>query len=454
YQPRTPDAPGGSGHGFYPGGVYEYEKTFDVPDAWRGKAVMLEFEGIYKNSTVLLNRHKVGGRAYGYSGFCVDAAPHLQYGAQNVLTVRADNAQLPNSRWYTGGGIYRPVWLYVGEACHIAQAGVKITVLSYAPARVRVETTAVGAQTAQIGIEILRGNQIVAAAVGADVVLDIPHADLWSDETPNLYQCRAVLKQDNQVQDEAIENFGIRVIEWSPKGLFINGKETLLRGGCVHHDNGILGAATYAKSEERRVRILKQAGFNAIRSAHNPCSAAMLQACDKYGMYLMDESFDMWYNRKNKYDYGCDFDRCWQEDTAAMVTRDYNHPSVILYSVGNEVAEPHEQKGIEVGRAQIDLIHTLDKTRPVTCGVNLMILGRAAKGQGVYQDGAMSADVNKRKEKTEKNQNASLAFNMMASFIGTGMNKGGNSLKVDALAAPFADSLDIVGYNYGSGRYP
>nr|MBQ4456775.1 DUF4982 domain-containing protein [Clostridia bacterium] len=231
------------------------------------------------------------------------------------------------------------------------------------------------------------------------------------------------------------------------------GGETLLRGGCVHHDSGILGAATYAESEYRRVRILKENGFNAIRSAHNPASKAMLDACDELGMYLMDETFDMWYNRKNPYDYGLDFNEYWRRDVEAMVRQDQNHPSVILYSIGNEVAEPFEQKGIDTGKALVDFVHSLDASRPVTCGVNLMIIGRAAKGNGIYQDGEQKTGTEGKKKKKE-NQNASLAFNIMASMIGSGMNKGGNSKKVDALTTPFVDCLDIAGYNYGSGRYP
>ena len=448
---RTPNAPGGGGHGYFPGGVYEYEKRFDVPVDWKGKTILLEFEGVYKNSTVTINGQKAGGQPYGYTGFTVDAAPYLNYGGENTVSVVADNSKLPNSRWYSGGGIYRPVWLWTGAPAHIAYQGVKITTLSYAPAKVRVETLTTGGEAA---VEILDGDRAIVSGTGADVELDIPNAKLWSDEAPNLYTCRVTLREDGQVVDEVVETFGIRLIEWSPKGLFINGKETLLRGGCVHHDNGILGAATYAKSEERRVRIMKAAGFNAIRSAHNPASRAMLNACDKYGMYLMDETFDMWYNRKNKFDYGLDFHDWWETDTRAMVERDYNHPSVILYSIGNEVAEPHEEKGIRAGKAQIDLVHSLDSSRPVTCGVNLMILGRAAKGQGIYKDGELTTVKEDKKPKKETNQNASLMFNIMASFVGSGMNNGGNSPKVDAIASPFVDSLDIAGYNYGSGRYP
>ena len=434
------------GHGYFPGGIYTYEKTFTAPAEWEGKKVLAEFEGVYKNSTVSLNGNVVGGHKYGYTTFTVELTG-LNYDAENTLTVVADNSKLPNSRWYTGSGIYRPVWLYVGDAEHIAYQGVKITTLSIDPAVIRVETKATG----DVAVEILDGDTVIAAGSGADCEITVPGAKLWSDETPNLYTARVTCGGD-----VVEEKFGIRKIEWSNKGLFINGKETLLRGGCVHHDSGILGAATYDESEWRRVRILKEAGFNAIRAAHNPCSRAMLEACDHYGMYMMDETFDMWYNRKTKNDYGLDFEENWAEDTAAMVNRDYNHPSVILYSIGNEVAEPCEAKGIEYGKKQIDLIHSLDATRPVTCGLNLMIIGRAAKGQGIYQDvDKNQEEIKKANKASDANpQNASLMFNIMVSFVGTGMNKGGNSPKVDALATPMIDALDIAGYNYGSGRYP
>lgn len=441
---RRADASDG-GHGYFPGGIYTYEKTFTAPADWEGKKVLVEFEGVYKNSMVSLNGKRIGGHKYGYTTFTVELTG-LNYGGENTLTVVADNSQLPNSRWYSGSGIYRPVWLHIGGDARIEYQGVKITTLSIDPARIKVETEATG----DVAVEILEGETVVATGSGAACELEIPNARLWSDETPNLYTARVTCGSD------VVEvKFGIRKIEWSPKGLLINGKKTLLRGGCVHHDNGILGAATYDESEWRRVRILKEAGFNAIRSAHNPTSRAMLEACDHYGMYMMDETFDMWYNRKNKFDYGCDFEENWEADTAAMVRRDYNHPSVILYSIGNEVAEPGEPKGLDYGKKQIDLIHSLDATRPVTCGLNLMVMSRAAKGQGIYQDGEQKVNAPEQKnKKEEKVQNGSLAFNIMASLVGSGMNKGGNSPKVDAIATPIIDALDIAGYNYGSGRYP
>lgn len=440
---RSPNVSDG-GHGYFPGGIYTYEKTFTAPTEWADKKVLIEFEGVYKNCTVSLNGKEIGGHRYGYTGFTLPLE-HLNFGGENTLTVVADNSQIPNSRWYTGSGIYRPVWLHVGGEQRVEYRGVKITTLSIDPAIIRVDVDA----TANAKVEILDGETIVASGTPGEFT--IPQAKLWSDETPNLYSCRVTVGND-----VVEEKFGIRKITWSPKGLFINGKETLLRGGCVHHDNGVVGAATYDESEWRRVRILKEAGFNAIRSSHNPCSRAMLEACDHYGMYMMDESFDMWYNRKTKNDYGLDFETYWAEDTTEMVEKDYNHPSVILYSIGNEVAEPTQAKGLEYGKKQVELIHRLDPTRPVTCGLNLMVMSRAAKGQGIYQDGEQKTGNGQQQQQQndDKVKNGSLAFNIMASFVGSGMNKGGNSPKVDALATPMIDALDIAGYNYGSGRYP
>ena len=424
------------GHGYFPGGVYTYEKSFTAPAEWENKTVIVEFEGVYKNASVSLNGKELCFHPYGYTGFFVELT-ELNFGAENSLTVVADNSKLPNSRWYSGSGIYRPVWLHVGPKESIRPQSVKISTVSIAPAVVRVQSPI----SVKAEVEGVCGE-------GTDFSLTIPNAKLWSAEEPNLYTAKIT-----SAEDETEITFGIRQISWSNKGFFINGRETLLRGGCVHHDSGILGAATYAESEERRVRILKENGFNAIRSAHNPASTALLEACDRLGMYVMDETFDMWYNRKNPFDYGCDFAAWWEKDTAAMVERDFNHPSVILYSIGNEVAEPAEQKGIDAGRAQVELCHRLDPTRPVTCGTNLMIISRAAKGQGIYQDGEQKTGGGESKPEKE-GQNASLIFNIIASFIGSGMNKAGNSPKVDALTTPFLDSLDIAGYNYGSGRYP
>lgn len=448
HEQREPNEAGGSAHGYFPGGVYVYEKDFTAPAEWVNKTVFIEFEGVYRNSTIAINGKNAGGRAYGYVPFCICADGLLNYGGENTITVTVDNSQLPNSRWYTGSGIYRPVNLIVGNKTHIGWQGVQISTVSYNPARIKVDTESTGGETV---VEILDGDKVVASGQGAFLELDIPDAKLWSDETPYLYTCRVTLTDHGQMVDEVSERFGIRKVEWSSKGLFINGKETLLRGGCYHHDNGILGAATFDKSEERRVRIMKEAGFNALRSSHNPTSRAMLEACDKYGMYLMDETWDMWYSHKNKFDYASNFEKDWREDIRSMVERDFNHPSVILYSIGNEVSEPAQKKGVELAKEMVEYIHSLDSNRAVTGGINLMIISRSAKGKGIYKEEGGRDDGGKQNAIGGMN---STMFNMITSMVGPGMNKGANGKKADAVTTPVLDALDIAGYNYASGRYP
>jgi hypothetical protein len=450
HEKRDPASPGGSALGYYPGGVYVYEKDFAVPQGWREKHVFFEFEGIYRNSKVVLNGEEAGGRPYGYARFFVRADSFLEFGEENTIRVVADNSQLPNSRWYSGSGIYRPVHLLVGNRTHIEPDGVKISTLSYAPARILVETAANGGE---IEVEILDGGKRIAAGGGASVEFSIANARLWSAETPNLYRCRVILKENGQIVDEVTENFGIRKVEWNNKGLFINGQETLLRGGCIHHNNGILGAATHDKAEQRRVRILKETGFNAIRSAHNPTSKTLLEACDRYGMYVMDEFADMWYLHKTKYDYASDFEDWYLQDLNAMVDQDYNHPSVIMYSIGNENTEPYEQRGVELTREMVDYLHNLDPSRAVTAGINIFLIFMASMGMGIFKEEGISYEA-KPEKKVKKNVTGSLFFNVAASLIGPLMSKIPRLKAADKASSPCLDALDIAGYNYAMGRYP
>jgi hypothetical protein len=448
---RDPNSPSGSAGAFFPGGVYEYEKSFLVPDDWADKFVTFKFEGVYKDSTVYINEKETGGCAYGYSQFYVHADKFLWYGKENRIRVIVHNDDQPNSRWYTGSGIYRPVWLLISGKNHIDIDGIKISTLSYSPARIRVDTSHTGGDT--ILVQVLDKEEPVAEVQGKSVKLVIPNAKLWSDTTPDLYQCRVTLMENGKVIDATTETFGIRLVKWSEKGLFINGKEVLLRGGCVHHDNGILGARSYAESEDRKARILKKAGFNAARSSHNPASPALLDACDKYGLYVMDETWDMWYGHKSKYDYASGFMDNYKSDIKAMVDRDFNHPSVIMYSIGNEISEPHEEKGIALTKEMTEYIHSLDTNRAVTCGVNLWLIDIAGKGKAMYKEGGgLSADNDKKKK--QPSLNSSTLFNFITSMVGTGMNKKGNSKSTDRATSPCLDLLDIAGYNYASGRYP
>lgn len=443
---RNPNAPSGSAGAYFSGGIYEYKKTFFVTDEWKEKSQSFLFEGVYKNAKVYINGEVAGGCAYGYSSFVVSAKDRLIYNAENEMTVIAENNDQPNSRWYTGSGIYRPVWLVTSNKEHIDIYGVKITTLSLNPAKVQVETKHKGGDS--VKVEILFKGDLVASSDGDHIELIVPDARMWSDASPDLYQCKVLLYKDGIVGDEVTESFGIRKIEWSNKGLFINGKSTLLRGGCIHHDNGILGAAGFEESEKRRIRILKEAGFNALRVSHNPASKAFLSACDQYGIYVIDETWDMWYKRKSKNDYANVFEENYEFDIESMVHKDYNHPSVIMYSIGNEVSEPAEKKGVDLTERLVQLFHGLDKSRPVTAGINLMIVKNAAKGKQMYKDDGGLSGGNK-----DMGGMNSTMFNMITSMVGTRMNKMANSKQADAATSPCLDLLDIAGYNYTSGRY-
>ena len=445
FEGRDADSPGGSPNAFFKGGIYEYEKTFFMPEDWKEKHIEFQFGGVYQNAEIYINDRFAGECAYGYSEFWISATELLKYGEENVIQVIANNADLPSARWYTGAGIYRPVAMWVGEKNHIKKRGVKITTVSIDPCIVRVETNHIGGE---IIVEILDAENVIAKKAGDNIEISIPDAKLWSDETPHLYECRVTLSNETVV-DEVVERFGIRELSWSTKGFFVNGKETLLRGGCVHSDNGILGACSYSKSEFRRVQKLKEAGFNAIRVSHNPASESMIEACDELGMYVIDETWDVWYSPKSKFDYALKFMDNYKFDIESLVARDYNHPSVIMYSIGNEVSEPAKQKGVDLAKEMADFVRELDPTRPVTAGINLFVISRSVKGKAIYSEDGDG--VNSSEKKMDKMN--STMFNLVTSFVGTGMNKAANSKKADAITKPVFDALDIAGYNYASGRY-
>ena len=441
---RAADAPSGSGSAYFKGGSYVYEKRFIAPVEWRDMDISVEFEGAYPMSEVYLNGDKLGGCAYGYGLFRIDLT-NLNYGEENVLTVYVNNSETPNSRWYSGAGLYRPVWLLEQPKRHILADGLRVTTLSHDPARVRV-TLDSNVPGVRAVIEALDGDVVVAGAEGDDVPLDIPDAKLWSAEHPHLYTCRARLVDEGGIIDEQEVRFGIRTLSWSAReGLKVNGETVLLKGGCVHHDNGILGSRSYAEAEYRKVRRLKSFGFNAIRSAHNPAVPALLDACDELGMYVMDEGWDMWYKQKTTYDYSHRFEANYLEDMRSMVAKDYNHPSVILYSIGNEVTEPAEERGVALAKALVDQFHALDASRPVTAGINLMLILMARNGVDLFAQMG---------EKIDSEGPSSTEFNMMAADMGQQMVMAAASDDADAATSPVLDLLDIAGYNYAQSRYP
>lgn len=451
---RTPDAPTGSAGAYFPGGVYRYTYDLDVPLAWVDKHVELEFEGVMGRTRVLLGDSEVARHEYGYTGFSVDLSDWLEPGTRARITVVADNSEQPNSRWYAGSGLYRPVRLVVQDRCRIVRNGVRVTTVSTSPACVRVTTPFEGFGTPVVRIE--QNGVTVAGRMGADVAITVPDARLWSAEEPNRYVAHVILRADDGAPlDEVRVPFGIRTLSWGADGLLVNGESVKLRGGCVHHDNGILGAQDLPAASRRKIALLKEWGFNAIRSAHNPLSNSMLDACDELGMYVMDEFCDMWYRPKNPHDYSRDFAACHERDLQYMVDKDRNHPCVIMYSIGNENAEPCEQRGVDTAHELAQLVRMLDDTRPVTAGVNPTILYAAGRGIDSFNgdgEGGMAAGDKPAGEQQEK-ANASLVYNTYVSKMGDVMELIAGSWPVGRAVEPFLDELDIAGYNYGTRRY-
>lgn len=453
-EPRTALSAGGTNTGWYEGYDYEYRRTLTVPENALADTHILEFEGVYHNAEVWLNGQKAAFRPYGYTNFYVDCAPYLHAG-ENELRVIARNADQPNSRWYSGAGIYRPVQLWTAGGAHIALNGVKICTLSLDPAvvEVRVKTTAPG--TVRLTVDDLPAMQQESDGE-AVFTLTLDNARLWTPETPNLYTCRV-----NFADDVVTETFGVRKVEWGTDGFLLNGKRYIIQGACIHHDNGLLGAVCDPDAVARKVRLLKENGYNAIRSAHNPCSKALLAECDRQGMLVMDEYIDHWYIHKTEHDYVDYFNEWWRQDLTDMVEKDYNHPCVVLYSTGNEVSETAQKRGIALTKEMTDFLHELDDSRPVTCGVNIFFNFLSSIGFGVYSDEKAKKEaeraekVKQRGEKAAKKKAVgSQFFNNLAGLLGDEFMKRGATLHgCDVKTRDAFANMDIAGYNYGIYRY-
>lgn len=453
-EPRTALSAGGTNTGWYEGYDYEYQRTLTVPENELADTHILEFEGVYHNAEVWLNGQKAAFRPYGYTNFYVDCAPYLHAG-ENELRVIARNADQPNSRWYSGAGIYRPVQLWKARGAHITLNGVKIRTLSLQPAivEVRVKTTAPG--TVRLTVDDLPAMQQESDGE-AVFTLTLDNARLWTPETPNLYTCRVSF-----ADDEVTETFGVRKVEWGTDGFLLNGKRYIIQGACIHHDNGLLGAVCDPDAVARKVRLLKENGYNAIRSAHNPCSKALLTECDRQGMLVMDEYIDHWYIHKTEHDYVDYFNDWWRQDLTDMVEKDYNHPCVVLYSTGNEVSETAQKRGIALTKEMTDFLHGLDDSRPVTCGVNIFFNFLSSIGFGVYSDEKAKKEAERAEKAKQRGEKAakkkavgSQFFNNLAGLLGDEFMKRGATLHgCDVKTRDAFANMDIAGYNYGIYRY-
>jgi len=373
--------------GWFVGGAGWYRKRFTASALGADRHLEIVFDGVYMNSYVWLNGQHLGNHPYGYTSFAFDLTPYLRRGGENVLAVRVRN-EGRNSRWYSGSGIYRHVWLSVTGDVRVPLWGLHVTTPEVSKdsasviVNVKLENRGSAAQDVAVRVRLFDpensagGNHEAKQQVGAGDSVQQHHSfaikvpRLWSTATPQLYLAGVELAVGGSTVQSTMISFGIRKIEVdAERGLRINGEAIKLRGGCVHHDNGLLGAAAIDRAEERRVELLKSYGFNAIRCSHNPPSPAFLTACDRLGMVVIDEAFDHWTIQKNPQDYHLYFKEWWQRDIDAMVLRDRNHPCVVFWSIGNEIPERADPAGVEIARQIVDEIKRLDPTRPITAAV-------------------------------------------------------------------------------------
>lgn len=339
------DAPAGNDGGYLPTGKGWYRKSFTLGKDYKDKTLRLYFEGVYMNAEVYVNGKRAGGHPYGYSSFFVDITPHVTIG-NNTVEVRVDNSKQKNCRWYSGSGIYRHVWLMTTGKSYIDEWSISVSIPDIHT--VRIEGEVVKADGTRLPVS---------------KTINEPNPRLWSPNNPYLYTTTL------EAEGDAVPvTYGIRTIEVSAdKGMLLNGQPIILCGGCLHHDNGILGAAAFDAAEYRKARLMKEAGYNAVRTSHNPPSETFLRACDELGLLVIDEAFDGWREKKNDYDYSTLIDQWWEEDIKAMVLRDRNHPSIFCWSIGNEVIERKKIEVVKTAHKMAQLCHKLDAThRPVT----------------------------------------------------------------------------------------
>ena len=378
------DAPTGGGGGYLPTGIGWYRKQLVLPSVFRNKQVSIQFDGVYMNSEVWINGHYLGKRPYGYISFVYDLTPYLTKGT-NTIAVRVDNSEQPNSRWYSGSGIYRHVWLNITNALHVAQWGTFVTTPDADSAKAtvaiktRIDNNGIEAGNATLLSTIYdeNGQQVasneIPIAVSAkdssefEQSIAVTSPLLWSVDAPHLYTLHSVIRSGKKIIDDFKSTFGIRKLEYSSvNGFMLNGKRVKMNGVCLHHDGGCVGAAVPIKIWETRLKLLKSMGCNAIRTSHNPVAPEFLDLCDKMGFLVMDEAFDAWESGKVKNDYHLYFDEWSQTDVTAQIHRDRNHPSVVLWSAGNEIPDQTNDKGIILLKNLLATFHKEDPTRPVT----------------------------------------------------------------------------------------
>lgn len=384
------DNPAGVGGGALPGGIGWYRKTFSIPESEKGKLVFIDFDGVYRNSEVWINGHYLGKRPYGYSSFRYELTPFLKYGnTKNIIAVKVDNSKQPNSRWYSGSGIYRNVWLVTTNKIFVDHWGTFITTpevnekFATAAIQINVKNAFSGNKILKVTTIILdeKNNKVAESNSENEIAgsseiqitqeIKIDNPELWEIQNPYLYKAVTYVESEGNKVDDYVTTFGIRTFNFDvDKGFSLNGKRIKINGVCNHHDLGCLGAAINTRALERQLEILKEMGVNGIRTSHNPPAPELLDLCDRMGFIVMDEAFDMWKKKKTEFDYSLDWDEWHRRDLEDMVLRDRNHPSVFIWSIGNEIIEQWDSTGIAITRELVSIVKNLDKTRPVTSNLN------------------------------------------------------------------------------------
>lgn len=453
---------GGNRKGFFPDGTYMYKKVFEAKREWKDKHIYMLFEGVYRKSRIYVNEEYVGGASNGYTDIFFDITHALRYDRSNEIKVIVSTGH--DSRWYSGAGIYRDVRLFVVNETHFAYEGIRLTTeavrngVASIRAEVHIENNSPCGKELQVDIQIFDREK---KPVNRDLYrfnckgtemevlyprLYIKNAHIWDCDSPYLYTYAAKLLDGDEVIDEAEIIFGIRELSLDHiNGLCVNGKSVKLYGGCIHHDNGVIGAVSFRRSEERKIRRLKAAGYNAIRSSHNPIGRYLLDACDKYGMLVMDELTDVWNTSKCVDDDAVTFSDEWEILIENMVQKDYNHPSVIMYSIGNEIPELGTRAGAKTARELANKIRELDPSRYVTCAINGLM-------SNIHRIDELFKDISGSQEDIGELQN-SKDVNALMSAMGNVMKERQNHPEIVKSTAEAAESLDIVGYNYAQGRY-
>lgn len=447
--PVSENAPAAADSGYFTGGLSNYTKYIAIPMEWENECIGLMFDGAMMNASVEVNGSRVLLQHNGYFPFYVDITNYVTFGKENRITINVNTSMQPNSRWYSGSGLYRGVKLLHGPQVHIVPDGIYLYTkevadgYAFIEAQIEVENATTYNRLAEVSLYLYKDGTDEVAATSKRVVqvgsvgkavarlrMNVQNPMLWDTDNPNLYRVKAVVKnlgvyrthliKEEDASDDVAETvFGIRTISADAiRGLLINGKSVKLKGGCLHHDNGLLGAVTLYEIEARKIQKMKEVGFNAVRTAHNPPSAALIEACDRLGMYVFDEAFDAWSMGKRGGDYNQFFESDWEKDITRFIKRDRGHPSVILWSIGNEIPERGGlSNGFKIADSIAAKVRELDPTRPVSNGVCSFWSG--------LDDELMKDQI--------QLQNS---------------NTGIDSTLWEEMTEPFINGLDIVGYNY------